>query len=108
MLQVAPVLQLVWQPPPDLQFTSQLVLAAQSVWQPPPGHATAQGCDGEPQANSQVPGLVGSVLGVQEQLDPAHEHCAPGLFGSGVHVTTSPVPPPVPPPPCPPCEVVPP
>jgi hypothetical protein len=108
MLQVAPVLQLVWQPPPIgfLQSTLQVVLAAHAVLQPPPGQTTAQGCDGEPQANSQVPGLDRSALGVQEQLEPAHEHCVSGY--SVVHVTTSAVPPPAPPPPCPPCEVVPP
>ena len=79
MLQVAPVLQLVWQPPPGfLQSTLQLVLAAHSVWQPPPGQTTAQGCDGEPQTKSQVPGKDGSAVGVQEQLEPVHEHCAPG------------------------------
>jgi hypothetical protein len=110
MLQVAPVLQFVWQPPPTLpvplQSTLHVVLAAHSVVQLPPGQATAQGCDGEPQANSQVPGWEKSVLGVQEQLDPVHEHCVSWYFV--VHVTTCPVFPPVPPPPCPPCEVVPP
>jgi hypothetical protein len=79
MLQVAPALQLVWQPPPGfLQSTLQVVLAAHPVVQPPPGQATAQGCDGEPQANSQVLDWDGSVLGMQEQFEPVHEHCAPG------------------------------
>jgi hypothetical protein len=111
MLQVAPVLQFVWQPPPTLpvplQSTLHVVLAAHSVVQLPPGQATAQGCAGEPQAKSQVPGWDGSVVGIQEQLEPVHEHCVSWYFV--VHVATCPVPPPpAPPPPCPPCEVVPP
>jgi len=61
-----------------LQSTLQVVLAAHSVVQPPPGQASVQGCDGAPQANSQLTKKDGSAPGLQEQLAPAHEHCAPG------------------------------
>jgi hypothetical protein len=103
MLQVAPALQVVRQPPAgSLQSTSQDVPAAHVVWHWPPGQATVQGCDGEPQAKLQDPRRFGSAPGVQVQLESLQAHCAPGDVGSDLHVTTGP------PPPCPPWDGLPP
>jgi hypothetical protein len=56
MLQVEPVLQVVWQPPPgSLQLTLHVALAAHSVVQPPPGQDRSHGCDDGPHVNSHVP-----------------------------------------------------
>jgi hypothetical protein len=79
MLQVAPGLQVVWQPPGmALQSTLQFVLAAQLVLQPPAGQAKAQFCPGVPQPSSQEAVTAGSALGVQVQLVPVQEQDALG------------------------------
>ena len=83
-----------------MQSTLQVVLEAHSVVQPALGQDTAQGCEGEPQANWHVPPLVvGGVPAVQAQVDPSHEHCAFDVSEALVQVTTCPPPPLVPPPP---------
>jgi hypothetical protein len=58
IVQLDPVSQRVSQAPPPWQATLQLVLAAQVVVQPPLEQIVAQGCDGEPHAKSQAPGLI--------------------------------------------------
>jgi hypothetical protein len=96
MLQTAPGLQVVWQPPGmPLQSTLQVVLAAQLVLQPPAGQANEQGLAGVLQASSQVPTASGSGLAAQVQLEPVQEQVGPEEDGAE-HIT--PVAPPLAPP----------
>jgi hypothetical protein len=78
ILQVAPALQLVSQPPGMvLQSTSQVVLAAQVVLQPPAGQANEQVFPAL-QARSQDAVTAGSALAAQVQLESVQEQVALG------------------------------